>query len=436
MGAVSWKGLNSLDRCGEIRLEGENTRPEAYENLLKGNPENNFRMRCTPYTINGFRHLIVILAACYAACLLWPIETGAEPLSKKCGSLKYKTNRKSAISNVAPDIPFQTEVRKYIGLPYQRGGTGKNGIDCSGLSKQFYSEVFGIELPHNSYLQSRTDILEPIPLSTTSFEPSDLLFFTGRTKKIDHVGIYLGKGKFIHATSKRGVIITDLNESPYYQRHLVASRRLKKSVLAKARGELYASSVNGKEVLINQNISLAYALPVQKQFGIRVETFFERNLTAADDTYLWPVNLLSGDVETDLQMDAETWQGMRAFADIHPVSGMRITPSLSVIDGESLIEKEHQYWKTYGIEAAIAPIGSPWSITFSLYSILNHTDKNDRHGMEGTDMGLRFNYNISDTVRFSLNGTWEDFDTEKENRNAYGSKDKSQDFSFNLGVKF
>jgi len=387
-------------------------------------------------SIDSFRYLIAVLVAFYLLCFLSPLETNAKQLQKKCGSLKHKTFKRSATSFVPDEIPFQAEVRKYIGLPYIRGGTGKKGIDCSGLTKNFYSDVFGIELPHNSYEQSRTDFLEPIPLSTASFEASDLLFFTGDKKRINHVGIYLGEGKFIHATSKRGVIISDLNESAYYQRRLVASRRIKKSVLAKAQGKIYGSTIDGKDILLNQNISLGYATSAQNQLGIKVETFLERNLTATDDTSTWPINLLSGDVETDLPMDVETWKGVRASADIRPVSGMRITPSMSVIDGSSQLEREPQHWKTYGIEAAIAPAGSSWSLALSLYSILNPADMKNYNGMEATDMGLRFNYRISDTVRFSLKGNWGDFGKEKNGQDADNSEADTQDLSFNLGVSF
>jgi murein DD-endopeptidase / murein LD-carboxypeptidase len=384
----------------------------------------------------SFRYLIAVIIACHLMCFLGPLEIGAKQLKKKCGSLKFKTIRKSAPPLVSNEIPFQAEVRKYIGIPYKRGGTGKKGIDCSGLAKNIYADVFGIELPHNSYEQSCTNFLEPVPLSTASFEANDLLFFTGGKKKINHVGIYLKEGKFIHATPKRGVVISDLNESSYFQRHLVASRRIKKSVLAKAQGQIYSSAINGKDILLNQNISLGYVSPTQNQLGIRVETFLERNLSATDDTSMWPINLLSGDVETDLPMDVETWQGVRASADIRPVRGMRITPSMSVIDGVSLLEREHQRWQTYGIEAAIAPTGSSWSIALSLYSILNPEYMKDYRNMEGTDMGLRFNYQVSDTVRFSLNGKWGDFGAEKENQNLTNSPEETQDLSFNLGVSF
>ena len=383
------------------------------------------------------RFLLKIMVVFQVLSFVSVFAAGAEQLPKKTGSLKSKTLRAAVNPEILAEIPFKKEVRKYYGSPYQRGGTGKNGIDCSGLSQKFYADVFGIELPHNSFMQSRSDdIFEKAPPDVDSLEPSDLLFFRGNTDRINHVGIYLSNGYFIHATSKHGVIISNLNESPYYQHHLVTSRRIKKVVLEKALGAMAGTTINGREILASQNISLGYASSPKNPLGIRIETFLERDLSVPDDASTWPVDSLSDTIISDLQMDSEIWQGLRAFADIRPMRGMRITPSLSLIDGVSLPEKAHQIWQTYGIEAAISPTGSPWSLALSLHSIFNQTALEDDHGKEGSDMGLRFNYQVSDTVHFSLNGNWGDLGVGKTGKAANISTNKTQDLSFNLGVLF
>lgn len=110
---------------------------------------------------------------------------------------------------------------KAVGVPYRWGGSSPaNGFDCSGLVYWAYSRL-GIELPHSSY--ALYDRSRRVPRSR--LKPGDLLFFWG----LGHVGVYVGRGRMVHAPqSGRHVEVVELRGS-YYGRGLVAARRLVRS---------------------------------------------------------------------------------------------------------------------------------------------------------------------------------------------------------------
>src|SRR5882757_1630282 len=96
-------------------------------------------------------------------------------------------------------------VYDWIGTPYHFGGDSKRGIDCSAFTKELYGKVFNLAIKRNS-----RDIFSMVaPVGKTDLKEGDLVFFKIHSRKISHVGIYLGDGKFAHASS-RGVAINSL----------------------------------------------------------------------------------------------------------------------------------------------------------------------------------------------------------------------------------
>jgi len=113
--------------------------------------------------------------------------------------------------------------RQYLGVQYQWGGTSPSGFDCSGLVQYVYGQS-GIQLPRTTYNQ----IQMGVSVGPDKLRPGDLVFFdTDRSKKgPDHVGIYLGGGKFIHAPRPgQGVKISSLADS-YYMDRWMGGRRI------------------------------------------------------------------------------------------------------------------------------------------------------------------------------------------------------------------
>jgi cell wall-associated NlpC family hydrolase len=110
-----------------------------------------------------------------------------------------------------------------IGTPYKYGGQdpGK-GFDCSGLV--FYSfEQLGLDVPRTAADQRHA----ATPIARAALSPGDLVFFRSSARRVDHVGIYAGEGKFIHAPSKGAVVTYAYLDDPYYRAHFVSAGRLR-----------------------------------------------------------------------------------------------------------------------------------------------------------------------------------------------------------------
>ncbi|WP_379087338.1 C40 family peptidase [Pedobacter sp. UC225_65] len=123
----------------------------------------------------------------------------------------------SQVMGVAVDATSNLKLYKFIyewiGTPYRFAGNTKKGIDCSAFAKTIYDKVFNTTILRNS-----GDIFGmTVPLSKDELKEGDLVFFRGNGRKISHVGVYLGDNRFAHASSSRGVVISNLNE-PYYSR--------------------------------------------------------------------------------------------------------------------------------------------------------------------------------------------------------------------------
>lgn len=89
--------------------------------------------------------------------------------------------------------------QNFLGLPYTWGGRSSFGYDCSGFIQMLYQQI-GIQLPRDARQQISDAHLHPIFID--QLESGDLIFFGKNEQKIMHVGMYLGEGKFIHATSR------------------------------------------------------------------------------------------------------------------------------------------------------------------------------------------------------------------------------------------
>jgi len=115
---------------------------------------------------------------------------------------------------------LRAAVRTWEGTPHQLGGNDRQGIDCSGLVVQLYRDLFGYHLPRTTAALAKTGrAIEAGPLL-----PGDLVFFRLPDGK-RHVGIYLEHGQFAHASTRRGVMISRLQE-PYWQETFWTARRL------------------------------------------------------------------------------------------------------------------------------------------------------------------------------------------------------------------
>ena len=141
--------------------------------------------------------------------------------------LDYKVLAKASVRlGMAIDLQdnhrLSIQSAEWIGVPYRSGGSSKSGTDCSGLAYQLYKKTYHKTLPRSSAEQMKITN----QVSRRNLREGDLVFFTSPNsrKKVTHVGVYLKNGKFIHASTSRGVMISNLNEKYFTQNWLNGGR--------------------------------------------------------------------------------------------------------------------------------------------------------------------------------------------------------------------
>ena len=109
------------------------------------------------------------------------------------------------------------------GTKYKWGGTTTKGFDCSGFV-QYVFKKSGIQLPRTAAEMSKRGT----SVAKGNLKAGDLVFFnTGAKKgKVTHVGIYIGNNKFIHSTTSKGVIVTDINDRYYWGAKFISAKRV------------------------------------------------------------------------------------------------------------------------------------------------------------------------------------------------------------------
>jgi len=115
------------------------------------------------------------------------------------------------------------ETMKYLAIPYLWGGTHpKTGLDCSGFVQLVYSKA-GLNLPR----VARDQYSASFYLKPSGVLPGDLIFFSMKkpgSSHVDHIGIYVGKGYFVHASVSNGIHI-DSVANPYYYSRIISVRK-------------------------------------------------------------------------------------------------------------------------------------------------------------------------------------------------------------------
>ncbi|MDE6230808.1 MAG: C40 family peptidase [Muribaculaceae bacterium] len=137
-------------------------------------------------------------------------------------SVRHKRPRKPKIETIHVSRPgkvrssIASEAMTWLGTPYRYAAQEKGvGTDCSGMVLRVYEDVIGVKMPRNSAKQAEfCKKIDP-----DDVEVGDLVFFaTGKDpNRISHVGIVLDDNRFIHASTSKGVVISDLY-TPYYIR--------------------------------------------------------------------------------------------------------------------------------------------------------------------------------------------------------------------------
>ncbi|MEM7008440.1 MAG: LysM peptidoglycan-binding domain-containing protein [Thermodesulfobacteriota bacterium] len=160
--------------------------------------------------------------------LVIPGKTSIKPISTQTAKKSSTQNKSNGSANTVPaDMKIKQDIIKtavqYLGVPYKFGGNSlKYGIDCSAYVKKIFGK-YNIDLPRTArdiYWHAGTKVAK------SQLQTGDLVFFTTYAKFPSHVGIYMGNGQFIHASSgARKVSITSLNKK-YYQKRYIGAKRI------------------------------------------------------------------------------------------------------------------------------------------------------------------------------------------------------------------
>ncbi len=150
---------------------------------------------------------------------------------QKISLTKLSLNAKQLLIQEENWVPLKVEdeiewnAKELLGHKYVWGATGPVNYDCSGFTRKIFRDV-GIPLPRVSRDQSKKGQL----VSFYELKKGDLVFFATKRRypnRVTHVGIYLGNGNFIHASSgAKKIVVFNFNKHEYYKKHFLWGRRV------------------------------------------------------------------------------------------------------------------------------------------------------------------------------------------------------------------
>lgn len=166
---------------------------------------------------------ITLLSVVEASVLFSSCGTNRSTTSSSHKTIEEKYAHLLGVSKTnISDKKLYAFIDEWYGVKYKYGGKDKRGVDCSGFTSVLFKEVYGKSVSGSSasiYNQCQK-------ISKKNLEEGDLVFFKIESKDISHIGIYLQNNKFVHATTKAGVMIDDLDED-YYRKYFESAGRLK-----------------------------------------------------------------------------------------------------------------------------------------------------------------------------------------------------------------
>ena len=389
--------------------------------------------------INLSRILSLLFSFLLLGLFAHPVGAKQKPVNRQTAPAAQP--KKVEVQSASPEEKIQEEMEKYLGIRYKRGGNSTKGFDCSGFVKQIYNEVFGVDLPHQSSEQNRSSVLAKV--SSDELKTGDLVFFSaGRSQKgINHVGIYLSDGKFIHSARTKGVVVSSL-EDPHWKTRFVSSKRLadrdslmagldsrtalglgaaldEKSLftfqLTTAQFESFYPSLVHNELLqfsrensYRTEFSFLKGLWVDS-WSARLTAFREHFSLVQEDPFLAPRPILGGSGFSDSSFSTRYSQGLRVASDIRPNEWLLVSPSVTYFDYGPGIDFSNLQRVALGLDFKLASSSEGWSLSTGFQYPLSRyastrlfdTDTADTHII---DMSLTFRQWLTDHVQFSVTG--------------------------------
>jgi hypothetical protein len=372
---------------------------------------------------------------CIVCCVIIAISTS------QASALESQPDA-SLSSNGLSDHQFENEVKEYLGTPYRKGGTSKNGFDCSGFAREVYDRLLGIDLPHSSGDQFHSSELQKI--DTRELQTGDLVFFANKKKKrINHVGVYLSDGQFIHASSSEGIIVSSLDEK-YWKKRFVGSKRhmalssngdndnfrfesyletpvqqnglltyySRNEFDSNSPGQNDPNTINYDPFELREAKSatqsfheIGYSQTLASGLEISLKTFHEE----FDTNNAWPgaeYSTQSSSYEIDATLATSTRRGMTLSSDYRPSSWLSITPSVTYFEhsGENVLLTVVPK-RTLGLNTQLSPLHNRWSLSM----LVQYTDGEDLTNLStfdnkisSLDLAVKLGVALSENLQFSI----------------------------------
>jgi cell wall-associated NlpC family hydrolase len=150
--------------------------------------------------------------------------------AKNKSTIKHPTRLSKADSKLVannagrPSTTVLSRAVNVLGTPYRWGGSSPSkGFDCSGLVRYAFNDVAAVDLPRTSNAMASGHGQK---VERKDLKPGDLLFFNIKSRKVNHVAIYLGEDRFIHAPRRGKAVTIDTLKKPYWQSHYVVAKRV------------------------------------------------------------------------------------------------------------------------------------------------------------------------------------------------------------------
>jgi cell wall-associated NlpC family hydrolase len=158
-------------------------------------------------------------------------KSHVSPVSTKTKlSVKRPTHLTSANTALLPQMATKqssnvlSRAVNVLGTPYRWGGSSPSkGFDCSGLVKYAFTDVDEVDLPRTSNAMASGHGQK---IDRKDLKPGDLIFFNIKSRKVNHVAIYLGNDRFIHAPRRGKSVSIDTLKKPYWESHYVVAKRV------------------------------------------------------------------------------------------------------------------------------------------------------------------------------------------------------------------
>ncbi|MEI7841981.1 MAG: murein transglycosylase domain-containing protein [Gallionellaceae bacterium] len=150
-------------------------------------------------------------------------------VEKERSNYRVEEDEKIELENIAKKIVKKPEllatVNEWLGTPYRLGSNSRSAIDCSGFTMNVYSQTYKMKLPRTSDSQYKS--YGGATVDSRERQEGDLIYFktVNSGNPVSHVGVWLDGRHFAHASSSKGVIISDFNESPYWRNRYVGANR-------------------------------------------------------------------------------------------------------------------------------------------------------------------------------------------------------------------